>query len=163
MRNEVVDQGRGGTTSTKNKDLAHVGEFLVPKMRTWIRPLQRSIQKEGMSLVSFGTALAYRMASSNFATLNYCRMTRSFSLGLSLHPRDLFRSPRPSDLVLFSDDGVKFTFIVDGDVKNAEPASRVVATGIRTETPVMMVKFEDAAITPSSPESVISIWERNTP
>ena len=51
-----------------------------------------------------------------------------------------------SDLVFFTDDGAKFTLIVDGDVKNEKPASRVVATGIRTETPVVMVRFEDAAI-----------------
>lgn len=51
-----------------------------------------------------------------------------------------------SDLVFFSDDGSKFTLIIDGDVKNLEPATRVVATGIKTETPVVMVKFADAAI-----------------
>jgi hypothetical protein len=50
------------------------------------------------------------------------------------------------DLVFFTDDGTKFTLIVDGDVKNPAPATRVVATGIRTETPVIMVKFEDASI-----------------
>ena len=50
------------------------------------------------------------------------------------------------DLVLFSDDGAKFTLIVDGDVKNAAPAGRVIATGIRTETPVLIVRFEDASI-----------------
>lgn len=51
-----------------------------------------------------------------------------------------------ADLVFFTDDGARFTLLVDGDVKNAEPASRVVATGIRTETPVVIVRFEDAAI-----------------
>lgn len=51
-----------------------------------------------------------------------------------------------SDLVLFSDDGTKFTLVIDGDVKNAEPAARVVATGIKTETPMLMVKFADAGI-----------------
>lgn len=53
-----------------------------------------------------------------------------------------------SDLVLFSDDGSTFTLVIDGDVKNAEPAARVVATGIKTETPMLMVKFTDAAIAP---------------
>lgn len=53
-----------------------------------------------------------------------------------------------SDLVVFSDDGTKFTLVVDGDVKNDQPATRVVATGIRTQTPVMVVKFEDASIAP---------------
>lgn len=51
-----------------------------------------------------------------------------------------------SDLVLFTDDGSKFTLVVDGDVKNDTPASRVVATGIRTESPMVIVRFEDASV-----------------
>jgi len=51
-----------------------------------------------------------------------------------------------TDLVFFSDDGTLFTLIVDGDVKNAAPATRVVATSIKTETPVVIIKFADAAI-----------------
>lgn len=51
-----------------------------------------------------------------------------------------------SDLVLFTDDGSKFTLVIDGEVKNAEPASRVVATGIRNESPMIMIRFADAAI-----------------
>ncbi len=51
-----------------------------------------------------------------------------------------------SDLVFFTDDGSKFTLIVDGDVKNEIPAARVVATGIRTESPMLIVRFEDASI-----------------
>lgn len=50
------------------------------------------------------------------------------------------------DLVVFSDDGQKFTLIVDGDVKNADPAARVVATDIRNETPLCLVRFEDNSI-----------------
>ncbi len=50
------------------------------------------------------------------------------------------------DLVFFTDDGAKFTLVIDGDVKNAAPASRVVATGIRNETPMCVVKFEDKSI-----------------
>lgn len=50
------------------------------------------------------------------------------------------------DLVFFTDDGARFTLIIDGDVKNAAPASRVVATGIRNETPLCVVKFEDKSI-----------------
>jgi len=49
-----------------------------------------------------------------------------------------------SDLVFFTDDGTKFTLILDGDVKNDQPATRVIATGIRTETPVVMINFADA-------------------
>jgi hypothetical protein len=51
-----------------------------------------------------------------------------------------------SDLVFFTDDGTKFTLLVDGDVKNEQPATRVVATGIRTESPMVIVRFEDAGI-----------------
>ncbi len=51
-----------------------------------------------------------------------------------------------TDLVVFSDDATKFTLIVDGDIKNSEPMTRVVATGIRTETPRLIVRFADAAI-----------------
>lgn len=72
-------------------------------------------------------------------------MKRLFSLAVvALSSLAIFA--QTSDLVVFSDDGTKFTLIVDGDIKNAAPTTRVVATGIRTETPVMMVKFEDAAI-----------------
>lgn len=55
-------------------------------------------------------------------------------------------SAQTTDLVFFTDDGLKFTLVIDGDVKNAAPAARVVATGIRTESPVVMIRFEDAAI-----------------
>ena len=51
-----------------------------------------------------------------------------------------------ADLVFFSDDGLKFTLLVDGDQKNAKPASRVVATGIRNEQPVLIINFEDPGI-----------------
>ncbi len=51
-----------------------------------------------------------------------------------------------TDLVFFTDDGMKFTLIVDGDVKNPAPAARVVATGIRNETPMCVVRFEDRTI-----------------
>jgi len=50
------------------------------------------------------------------------------------------------DLVLFTEDGSKFTLVVDGDVKNPEPASRVVATGLRNESPVVMVRFAETSI-----------------
>ncbi|MEX1132342.1 MAG: hypothetical protein WEC15_03885, partial [Flavobacteriales bacterium] len=51
-----------------------------------------------------------------------------------------------TDLVLFAEDGSKFTLVVDGDVKNPEPASRVVATGLRNESPVVMVRFADNSV-----------------
>ena len=50
------------------------------------------------------------------------------------------------DLVVFSDDGQKFTLLVDGDQKNATPAARVVATGIRNQTPQCLIRFEDKSI-----------------
>jgi hypothetical protein len=64
-------------------------------------------------------------------------------LGLSAPPLLLAQT---SDLVFFTDDGTRFTLIVDGDQKNAEPATRVVATGIRTESPMVIVRFEDLTI-----------------
>ncbi|MBL7950467.1 MAG: DUF4476 domain-containing protein [Flavobacteriales bacterium] len=67
-----------------------------------------------------------------------------------------------SDLVVFSDDGTKFTLIVDGDVKNAEAATRVVATGIRTETPVMMIKFTDAAVPPIKQNGYLEMGKEYT-
>lgn len=51
-----------------------------------------------------------------------------------------------TDLVFFTDDGAKFTLIIDGDVKNAEPAARVVATNIRNGSPMIMLRFADSNI-----------------
>lgn len=53
-----------------------------------------------------------------------------------------------SDIVVFSEMGEKFTLVIDGDVKNEAPATRVVATGIKNATPRLVVRFEDAAIAP---------------
>ncbi|MBK8339945.1 MAG: DUF4476 domain-containing protein [Flavobacteriales bacterium] len=53
-----------------------------------------------------------------------------------------------TDLVFFSDDGMKFTVLVDGDQKNAKPAARVVAPGIRNEQPMLIINFEDLAVAP---------------
>ncbi len=52
------------------------------------------------------------------------------------------------DLVVYSDMGEKFTLMVDGAEINATPASRVVATGIRNETPGLLVRFADASVAP---------------
>lgn len=73
-------------------------------------------------------------------------MVRLFTLAFAGIFAAAVAQAQNSDLVFFTDDGAKFTLIIDGDVKNEKPASRVVATGIRTETPVVMVKFEDASI-----------------
>ena len=53
-----------------------------------------------------------------------------------------------SDLIVFSEMGEKFTLIIDGDVKNEAPATRVVATGLRNETPSIVVRMADAGIPP---------------
>lgn len=74
-------------------------------------------------------------------------MARIFSLFLGTLVA-LSSFAQTSDLVLFSDDGSTFTLVIDGDVKNAEPAARVVATGIKTETPMLMVKFTQEGIAP---------------
>ena len=51
-----------------------------------------------------------------------------------------------SDIVVFSEAGEKFTLVIDGEVKNAQPAARVVATGIKNATPLVNVNFADAGI-----------------
>lgn len=84
--------------------------------------------------------------TSNFANPNNHSMERLFTLAFIAILTASIANAQTSDLVFFTDDGAKFTLIVDGDVKNVTPASRVIATGIRTETPVVMVKFEDATI-----------------
>lgn len=53
-----------------------------------------------------------------------------------------------SDIVVFSEMGEKFTLVIDGDVKNDTPASRVVATGIKNATPLLLVRFADAGAPP---------------
>ncbi len=68
-----------------------------------------------------------------------------------------------ADLVFFTDDGTKFTLLIDGDVKNSTPATRVVATGIRNESPVVIVRFEDASIPQLKQKPAISPWARSTP
>ncbi|HRN36454.1 MAG TPA: hypothetical protein PLL18_06040, partial [Flavobacteriales bacterium] len=65
-------------------------------------------------------------------------------LAMSLAAAGLFA--QTSDLVVFSEAGDKFTLIVDGEVKNATPAARVVAQGIRNETPLLVVRFADAGM-----------------
>jgi hypothetical protein len=93
----------------------------------------------------FGTGLARHDATSNFAT-HPTTMARHLTLAFLFLVTLFTAQAQISDLVFFTDDGAKFTLIIDGDIKNAQPASRVVATGIRTESPMVMVKFEDAAI-----------------
>lgn len=51
-----------------------------------------------------------------------------------------------SDIIIFSDAGEKFKLVVDGEVKNSTPASRVEVRGIRNATPQLLVNFADPAI-----------------
>ena len=53
-----------------------------------------------------------------------------------------------SDIIVFSEMGEKFTLIIDGDVKNEVPATRVVATAIRNETPLLVVRLVDPSVQP---------------
>ncbi len=53
-----------------------------------------------------------------------------------------------SDIVVFSEMGEKFTLVIDGDVKNETPATRVVATGIRNETPLIVVRVAETGVPP---------------
>lgn len=51
-----------------------------------------------------------------------------------------------SDIVVFSDEGDKFTLLVDGEVKNDIPAARVVARDIKNATPLVVINFADKQI-----------------
>ncbi len=55
-------------------------------------------------------------------------------------------SAQTSDLVFFTDDGEPFVLVLDGQVINETPASRVVATGVRNETPLCVIRFSNTAI-----------------
>ena len=73
-------------------------------------------------------------------------MLRSLTLSIAAMAGLLAAQAQTTDLVFFSEDGSRFTLLIDGEVKNDAPASRVVATGIRNESPMVMVRFEDASI-----------------
>lgn len=73
-------------------------------------------------------------------------MTKLFTLALACLLFTSTTRSQTADLVFFTDDGAKFTLILDGEVKNPLPASRVVATGIRNETPMCVVRFEDKSM-----------------
>ncbi len=51
-----------------------------------------------------------------------------------------------SDIIVFSDAGETFTLLVDGVTRNAQPAARVEARGIKNATPLLVVNFSDPAI-----------------
>ena len=93
-----------------------------------------------------GTALAFRVPSYFRHPQSTPHMKRLSSLVIALAIPAFGLFAQTSDLVFFSDDGAEFTLIIDGDRKNMEPASRVVATGIRTESPVVVISFEDGNI-----------------
>ncbi len=93
-----------------------------------------------------GTALAFRGPSYFRHPQSTPHMKRLSSLVIALAIPAFGLFAQTSDLVFFSDDGAEFTLIIDGDRKNMEPASRVVATGIRTESPVVVISFEDGNI-----------------
>ena len=66
------------------------------------------------------------------------------------------------DIVVFSDAGEKFTLAIDGDVKNDTPAARVVATGIKNETPMLLVNFATAGIPPIKQNSWMEAGQEYT-
>lgn len=68
----------------------------------------------------------------------------SFVLGAAISLPYVFA--QTSDIVVFSEEGDKFTLVIDGAVKNDVPASRVVAKGITNETPLLVINFADRAI-----------------
>lgn len=68
----------------------------------------------------------------------------SFVLGAAVSLPCLFA--QTSDIVVFSEEGDKFTLVIDGEAKNEVPASRVVAKGITNETPLLVINFADRQI-----------------
>lgn len=70
---------------------------------------------------------------------NYAFLIAAFALFSGLRAQT-------SDVVVFSEEGDKFTLVIDGDVKNEVPAARVVAKGIKNETPLLIVNFENKQI-----------------
>jgi Domain of unknown function (DUF4476) len=75
-------------------------------------------------------------------------MLRLFSLAVTgLFGMTLLMA-QTSDVVVFSEMGEKFTLIIDGDVKNQAPATRVIATGIRNETPLLVVRLAEGNLPP---------------
>lgn len=52
------------------------------------------------------------------------------------------------DIVVFSEAGERFTLMVDGEERNAEPASRVVARNVRNSTPQVLVRFQQPGVPP---------------
>ncbi|MCC7500992.1 MAG: DUF4476 domain-containing protein [Flavobacteriales bacterium] len=75
-------------------------------------------------------------------------MERFLTLALAGTLSFLSLHAQTCDIVVFSDMGDKFTLMVDGAEVNATPASRVVASSIRNETPSLLVRFADASKTP---------------
>ena len=73
-----------------------------------------------------------RLSTIAFATLLTCTAAQA----------------QTSDIVVFSEMGEKFTLVIDGDVKNETPATRVVATGIRNETPLIVVRVAETGVPP---------------
>ena len=52
------------------------------------------------------------------------------------------------DLTVWSEEGLKFTFVANGEQINAEPASRVKMENIEEDYVNVKITFEDAAIPP---------------
>jgi hypothetical protein len=91
----------------------------------------------------------HQATTPTFANLsNFTTMQRILSVAITLFLSTLGSMAQTSDIVVFSDMGDKFTLMVDGAEINATPASRVVATGIRNETPSLLVRFADATKAP---------------
>lgn len=53
-----------------------------------------------------------------------------------------------SDIIVFSEMGEKFTLVIDGEVKNEAPATRVEAKGVRNETPLIVVRIAETGVPP---------------
>ncbi len=99
-------------------------------------------------LFPLGTALAFThpITFANSQTSSF--MIRFNSLALASFLLASAARSQTSDIVVFSEMGEKFTLVIDGDVKNEIPATRVVATGIRNETPLIVVRVAETGVPP---------------
>lgn len=50
------------------------------------------------------------------------------------------------NIIVFSEAGEPFTLVIDGQQRNTRPAVRVAVTDVRSETPVIVVRFADPAL-----------------
>ncbi len=104
-----------------------------------------------IAALAAGVLMAHPLPSASpikFANLKNHLMDRFSSFALASLFAFAGAQAQTSDIVVFSEMGEKFTLVIDGDVKNETPATRVVATGIRNETPLIVVRVAETGVPP---------------